>query len=510
MMSASDDLPDLARGVPATALADGAAVAGRFDGERVLIVRSGDRLCALAGTCTHLQAPLEQGRVADGHLTCPWHHARFSLDTGEAVAAPAFDPLARYDVDEADGCVRVTGRAEKPPRHAGGERAPGRVVIVGGGAGGHACAELLARAGHGRAVTLVSDDLHPPYDRTFCSKQYLVGGQVSREDCLLGTGELWDGVGNVVLRQPRRAVAIDRGTRTVELDDGELLPFDHLVLAPGGEPVRPDTPGLDHPDVHLLRTLHDADRIIAGAERARHAAVIGASFVALEAAASLRQRGLEVDVIAPDPVPLAKVVGEEIGRMIRSVHEEKGVRFRLGRKVEGYEQGLLTMDDGSTLFADLVVLGVGVTPRTELAEAAGLALAGAEAGGGIEADDRLRTSDPDVFVIGDAASYPEQRLGRRLRIEHWVHAQRQGQHVARLLMGADGPFRDTPFFWSAHFDTGLRYMGHAAPGAEPTIDGSTEERCFTARYGEDAVATCNRDRDALEAEAAFDGAVRGG
>ena len=272
--------------------------------------------------------------------------------------------------------------------------------------------------------------------------------------------------------------------------------------------MRLDAPGLDHPDVHVLRTLHDVDRIIAGVESARHAAVIGASFIALEAAASLRQRGLEVDVIAPDEVPLGKLLGPGIGGMIRQVHEEKGVRFRLGRTVAGYDRSVLTMDDGSTLFADLVVLGVGVAPRTDLAEAAGLALAGKDQGGGILADDRLRTSAPHVYAAGDLANFPDARLGRRLRVEHWVHAQRQGQHIARLLMGADLPFLDTPFFWSAHYDTGLRYLGHASIGIEPVIDGSVEERCFVARYGEEAVATCNRDDDALAAAEHFEQAAK--
>lgn len=507
-MSDPTDRPDLREGIPAGDLGEGVVLAGRFGDEPVLLVRQEGKVCALAATCTHLQAPLASGRLADGQLTCPWHHARFSIATGEAVAAPAFDPLALYDVEEAEGRLRVTGRRETSPPHGGPAKDPGRVVIVGGGAAGHACAELLARAGHGHRVTLVSDDLDRPYDRTFASKQYLVGGQVSRDDCLLGTGDLWDGVDNVVLRQPRRVIAIDPAGRTVGLDDGETLFFDHLVLATGAEPIRPDAPGLDHPDVHVLRTLRDADRICAGAGNARHAAVIGASFVALEAAASLRQRGLDVDVVAPDAVPLAKVVGEAVGGMIRGVHEGKGVRFNLGRTVAGYHQSLLSMDDGSTLFADLVVVGAGVTPRTDLAEAAGLALASDDEGGGVRVDERLRTSDSRIFAVGDIASYPEARLGRRLRIEHWVHAQRQGQHVARTLMGDDAPFTDTPFFWSAHFDTGLRYVGHAPQGTEPEIDGSVEQRDLTARYRDAAVVTCNRDGDALDAEAAFDAAIR--
>lgn len=506
-MGKASDAPDLAQGIAAEDLAEGALLAGRFEDEPVLLVRSDGRLCALAATCTHLQAPLAEGRLADGELTCPWHHARFAVATGEAVAAPALDPLRRYEVEERDGRVRVTGRSPAARPGPAPSRAPGRVVIVGGGAAGHACAELLVRAGHGRSVTVVTDDLDPPYDRTFLSKQYLAGGQVGREDCLLAAPDFYDGVERATLRYARRVTAIDAAGRHVTLDDGERLAFDALVIATGAEPVRLDAPGLDHPDVHVLRTLHDADRIIAGAEGATHAAVVGASFVALEVAASLRQRGLDVAVVAPDKVPLGRLLGPEIGGMIRQVHEEQGVGFRLGRTVSRYDRGVLTMDDGSTLFADLVVLGIGVTPRTALAEAAGLALAPADQGGGILVDERLRTSAAHVYAVGDVANVPDARLGRRLRVEHWVQAERHGQHVARLLLGADRPFTDTPFFWSAHYDTGLRYMGHAA-GGTPGIEGSVTDRGFVARWGGDAVATCNRDADALAAEARFDRAAR--
>ena len=500
--------PDLQQGVDAARVGEGAMLTGRYGDDTVLLVRRNGRACALAATCTHLQAPLAEGRIEDGQLICPWHHARFDVTTGEAVAAPAFDPLARFEIEEHEGRIRVTGRCadERPGADSG--RAPGRVVIIGGGAAGHACAELLTRAGHGRSVTVVSDDLDPPYDRTFLSKQYLVGGQVSREDCLLARSGFYDGVERATLRFARQVTSIEIDARRVTLDDGERLPFDTLVIATGAEPVRLDAPGLDHPDVHVLRTLHDADRIIAGAERTRHAVVVGASFIALEVAASLRQRGLEVDVVAPDEVPLGKLLGDEIGGMIRQVHEEKGVRFRLGRGVRGYDRGLLKLDDGSEIFTDLVVLGTGVTPRTALAEAAGLSLADAEQGGGIRVDAHLRTSAPRVYAIGDVANFPDARLGRRLRVEHWVHAERQGQHVARLLMGADAPFTDTPFFWSAHYDTGLRYLGHATADDAPRIEGDVAGRRFVASYGDAAVATCNRDADALAADVYFDRAAR--
>ena len=193
------------------------------------------------------------------------------------------------------------------------------------------------------------------------------------------------------------------------------------------------------------------------------------------------------------------------------MHEENGVRFHLGCRVAAYEGGKLKLDDGSFIAPDLVVLGLGVTPRTDLAMNAGLACATEDEGGGIIVDERLQTSVERIYAVGDVARYPDARLGRPIRVEHWVHAQRQGQHVARLLLGLADRFTDTPFFWSAHFDTGLRYLGHASSDAEARIDGSLEKPSFVVHYGsgaeEQAVATCNRDDDALRVNVEWDRAA---
>ena len=280
------------------------------------------------------------------------------------------------------------------------------------------------------------------------------------------------------------------------------------MIATGAEPKRPEGPALDGPGVFVLRTLADADAIIAAAEAGRCAAVLGASFVGLEVAASLRQRDVEVEVVAPDAVPLARVVGAEVGRMVQGVHEERGVRFRLGRKAQSFDRRRLILDDGSAVEADLVVAGIGVAPRVSLARDAGLAMAGEDEGRGIAVDARLETSAAGVFAVGDVASYPDAHVGRRIRVEHWVHAERQGQHVARVLMGEAGPYTDPPFFWSAHFDTGLRYLGHVGQIEGQEVDGTIEGREFVMRlHGpgrEAAFVTCNRDPETLEEEARWE------
>jgi NADPH-dependent 2,4-dienoyl-CoA reductase/sulfur reductase-like enzyme len=305
------------------------------------------------------------------------------------------------------------------------------------------------------------------------------------------------------LRVGTQVTRFDPGAKTVSLASGEVLSYDVLILATGAEPQRPPIAGLDGPHVFTLRSLRDADAIIAAAAGARHVAVVGASFIGLEVAAALRQRGLDVHVVAPDKTPLAKVMGVEVGNWVRSVHEEKGVVFHLGRQVLGYADGRISMDEGDPVPADIVVVGTGVRPRIALAEAAGL-----KVDNGVVTDDRLRTSAQDVYAAGDIARYPDPVSGRLIRVEHWVHAERQGQHVARHIMGDDRPFVDPPFFWSAHYDKAINYLGHAEGFDPPALDGSIAAQDATIRFSKDgellAVATVGRDLANLEAERDFE------
>ena len=504
--------PDLRAGIPLPELPEGGLLAGTCDGEAVVLVNHGGRYCALSGECTHLGAPLADGLVVDGEIRCPWHHARFSLATGEAVAAPAFEPLTRYDVVQRDGRLFVEGGDKASPVAPASVAPPRRIVIVGAGAGGYACAELLARHGFGERVTLIGNDPDAPYDRTFCSKQYLAG-KSERDECLIHV-EAFDGPGGPAVRREQTVVSIDPVARDVVLGDGERLAFDALVLAMGAEPEVPKLPGFDRANVHCLRTLADADALIAASAAGKRAIVVGASFIGLEVAASLTQRGVEVHVVAPDAIPLQKIVGEKVGTMIRRVHEKKRVQFHLGREARSFDGTTLVLDDASTIAADFIVVGTGVTPRTALARDAGLATAPDADGGGIVVDGRLQTSVPGIHAIGDIARYPDVHAGRDLRVEHWVHAERQGQFVARLLLRRAERFDDLPFFWSAHFDTGLRYLGHVDGIVGEEADGSIDGADFTIRYadgdGGAAFATCNRDLPALEVEAAWEAAGQRG
>ncbi|TNC11372.1 Rieske 2Fe-2S domain-containing protein [Methylobacterium terricola] len=509
----SEQKPDFARGISSGDLPEGAMLEGVLGEDKVLLLRRNGEVKAIGARCTHLGAPMAKGIIAKGimakgEIRCPWHHARFSIETGEAVGAPAFDPLPCYRAEERDGRITVTGRRKAAATPE--TKAPGRVVIVGGGAGGHACAEWLTRAGHGAAVTLVSDDPDPPYDRTFCSKQYL-SGKAKREATLLAPEDFYRGEGPRLLRD--RVVSLDLGAEEAVTAGGERLPYDALVIATGAAPQRPDVPGFDDPKVHTLRSLADADALIAAAATARTVAVVGASFIGLEVAAAMVAREKAVTVVAPDAVPLAKILGEAVGRFVQGLHEEKGVTFRLGREVAGFDGTALTLDDGSRIEADLVVLGTGVAPRTDLAEGAGLTVAAKDEGGGIAVDGGLRASAPGIYAIGDVAAYPDPRSGRSLRVEHWVHAQRQGQHVARALLGETAPFAETPFFWSGHYGTSLRYVGHAGSAEDVRVEGEVSKGDFAVTYREDgrdaALATCKRDTRSLEVEATWDREARG-
>ncbi len=490
---------DLAKGIASGEVQEGRIVAGVLDGQDVVLVRHKGRVCALSGQCTHLKAPLADGIVADGTLRCPWHHARFDIETGEAVGAPAFAPLERFEVVENDGQLRITGSAEPGPAPKAADTAGlGRIVIIGAGAAGHACAEMLARHGAGEAVTVIDEEGDAPYDRTFCSKQYLAGKADRKEAAL-------PALDGVAVRSGIAVSRINREAKTIVLNDGDVIPYNRLVLATGAAVMSPDFYGSDRKDVFGLRTLADADRLIAAAKQAKRAIVVGASYIGLEVAASLIARGLEVTVISDDELPLEKTAGPEVGTMIRNLHESKGVTFHLNRRIARWDGYVAMLDDGSEVMGDMVVAGIGVRPRVDLAEAAGLDLAAKVDGGGVKVDDQMRTSDPAIHAIGDIASAPDPRLGHPIRVEHWVVAQRMGQWLARYFLGqASGDYREVPFFWSGHYDLSLRYVGHVASPEDRTIEGDVPARDFAVSFAEDgrkqAILTAGRDELALQKE----------
>jgi NADPH-dependent 2,4-dienoyl-CoA reductase/sulfur reductase-like enzyme/nitrite reductase/ring-hydroxylating ferredoxin subunit len=497
--------PDLTGGIPANSLAEGVPFLGHVQAEPVILVRRGPEIFAIGATCSHYEGPLADGLVVDDTVRCPWHHACFSLRTGEALAAPALSPVAAYEIVQRAGQVFVTGERAKPGSVRRGARpgtaAPRSVAIVGAGAAGNSVADELRHLGFEGGITLIDRDQEAPYDRPNLSKDYLAG-TVQDEQLPLHPSAYYE-ERRVELVRGRQVTALDLDRKRLTFDDGTTREFGAIVLATGADPVRLTMPGEYGPPVHYLRTLADSRAIITSAEGARRAVVLGASFIGLEVAASLRARKIEVHVVAPSRRPLERVLGPELGDFIRGLHERHGVVFHLGGKASDLTRGGVVLEGGERLDADFIVAGIGVRPATVLAEQAGLRVEK-----GIVVDAYLETATKGVFAVGDAARWPDPRGGGLVRIEHWVLAQRQGQAVARTIVGERTPFTDVPFFWSQHYDISINYVGHAERWEAIEIDGSLERHDGSVRYRAGgrvlAVASIFRDRENLEAELAME------
>src|SRR5947209_7000359 len=356
--------PDFEAGCEIERVDDGGMLLGHAFGEAILVARQGSQLFAIGATCTHYGGPLAKGLMVDCTVHCPWHHARFDLRTGEAIAAPALNDVACFKINKRGERFFVTSKIdEKPVRKP--KSSPASVVIVGAGAAGGAAAEMLRREGYDGPVRLIGADEFLPYDRPNLSKDYLAGS-APEEWIPLRSADFYreqkiDTLTNTSV------TAIDAKAKQVTLSGGRSLGYGALLLATGAEPVRLSIPGNDLPHVCYLRTLADSRRIIAKAEKAKRAVVIGASFIGLEVAASLRERKLEVAVVGKGSLPLQKVFGRELGKLIRETHETHGVKFHLGRTPAVIKDRHVHLDDGTILDCDLVVVGIGVRPNTSLA-----------------------------------------------------------------------------------------------------------------------------------------------
>ncbi|HEV2547007.1 MAG TPA: FAD-dependent oxidoreductase [Stellaceae bacterium] len=494
--------PDLKAGISLNDLAEGRMVLGQADGEAALMVRIGGEVFAIGAACTHYGGPLAEGLLVGDTVRCPWHHACFSLRTGEATRAPAFNPVSCWRVEESGGRAFVREKLEPserrlPPTARPAKQETARIVIIGGGAAGFAAAEMLRRADFGGSITMLSADDAAPYDRPNLSKDYLAG--TAPEEWIPLRPDDYYRENGIELVLGTTASDVDKAARQVRAADGRVFGFDKLLIATGAEPVRLSVAGADLPHVRMLRSLRDCRELIARAAKARRVAIVGASFIGLEVAAALRHRDLEVHVIAPEPRPMERVLGPELGQFIRELHEAHGVQFHLGRGVKSIAPQHVTLDDGSAVPADLVVVGIGVRPRLQLAEQAGLAI-----DRGIVVNEYLETSAPGIFAAGDVARWPDPISGERLRIEHWVVAERQGQTAARNMLGRAERFAAPPFFWSQHYDIAIDYVGHAERWDKIEIDGDIAKHDAAVRFRRAgrtlAFATIFRGRESLTAE----------
>src|SRR5438270_3300816 len=516
MSEQSEELtgPDLTKGIEVSSVPPGQLIGGHAFGEPVLLAHVEPNWFAVGGKCTHYGAPLHEGILVSETIRCPWHHACFELHNGAASCGPALNDLASYDVALENNIVRVTrkrdpGQLKGEAHRTRASRAPDRVlfeeipvtgpksvVIIGGGAAGNACAEMLRREAYRGTVTIIDPDPDVPYDRPNLSKDYLAGN--APEDWLpLHPKEFYE-TQHIEILSGVNAVNLDVKSKTVYLSDGTTRNYGCLLIATGASPIRLDIPGRDR--ILYLRTLRDCRAIIERIGGAKSAVVIGASFIGLEVAASLVTRGLHVSVVAPEALPLERSLGADLGALIKRVHEERGVTFYLGRTVKALAGDAAVLDDGSRLDAGVVIAGIGVRPNLELGRNAGLAI-----DNGLAVNEFLETNVSGVFAAGDVARWPDAYSDVRLRIEHWVVAERQGQVVARNMLGRRERFDDIPFFWSAHYDKlSIAYIGHADRWDETRIDGDVMQMDCEVSYmvagKRRAVATINRDRMNLVAE----------
>ncbi|MBI2409342.1 MAG: FAD-dependent oxidoreductase [Gemmatimonadetes bacterium] len=497
--------PDLSLGVSADDVPEGTKLLGHVGDDPVLLVRTEGVLHAVGAHCTHYSAPLVDGLVVGQTIRCPWHHAAFDLATGTPSRPPALHALSCWRVEERDGRVRVTGRAAAPSAAVetavpDGSSNPTSVVILGGGAAGSMAAETLRAEGYDGAVTVVDPEGAAPYDRPNLSKDYLAG--TAPETWLPVRDDAFFAEQKITRRLGVEATAIDAAQKTVTLSDGTALPYGALLIATGAAPM-PLAVDDPHRRVRYLRSLADAKALIAAADAANTVVIAGASFLGLEVAASLRARGLAVRIVAPDPVPFHRILGPEVGAFIQSLHEQHGVSFHLGTTIAAVHMSHVVLSDGHALPADLVIAAVGATPRVDVARRAGLATQR-----GIVVDEFLRTSDPDIYAVGDAADWFDGRRGEHLHVEHWVVAQRQGKAAARNILGRREAFDAVPFFWSQHYDVTISYTGAAPRWDTVTVEGSLEAHDCTIRYHERgtvrAIATIGRDAESLAAELDFE------
>ena len=492
--------PDLSQGIPLDQLADGKMLVGHVGDEDVLLVRRGHDVFAVGAHCTHYHGPLVDGLVVGDTVRCPWHHACFDLRTGEALEAPALSPIASWAVEQRDSKIWVSEKREQPqpkPRGKAVGSAPEKIVIVGGGAAGFAAAEMLRRENYQGSIVMLSSDDALPYDRPNLSKDYLAGSApfdfvpLRQEEFYLEN--------DIEVRLGQTALDINIPGHEVVLAGGDKVQYDRLLLATGAEPVRLPIPGANQPHVRTLRSLADCHAIIEYAKAARRVVVIGASFIGLEVTAALRARGLEVHVVAPEKRPMERILGPQMGDFVRALHEEHGAVFHLDDTATAIDDKQVKLKRGGTLEADLVVIGIGVRPRLELAEKAGL-----NSDRGVVVNQYLETSAPGIYAAGDIARWPDPHSGQHIRVEHWVVAERQGQAAALNMLGHGAPFIAVPFFWSQHYDVPINYVGHAEKWDEIAIDGDIRSKDCLLRFKRDgrvlAVASIFRDVESLQLE----------
>lgn len=449
----------------------------------VLLTRIDDQYQAMGAHCTHLGAPLAQGVLSGDRLICPWHNACFHGKTGDQLQPPGFDHLPCYEVQITGNDVVVSvpqqrQRTRTPEMATYDPKADSRLfAILGAGAAGTHAAEMLRSLGFQGRIVLITAEDHAAYDRTVLSKNYLQG-KASESSLQLRSPEFYK-THDIECWTGRPVTQVDAANQRLIFADGASLDYDSLLVATGGKARQLSVPGADLRNIFTLRSYRDAEQILKAAKVSR-AVVIGSSFIGMEAAAALTQQGIAVTVVSPESVPFEKTLGAEVGRFFQTVHEQQGVQFKLGTKADHFEGTdtveAVVLDDGDRCPAELVVVGIGVKPATEILQ--GVQLNASDQS--VTTDRYLRAAD-GLYAAGDIASFPDA-TGAMTRIEHWQVAAQQGRIAAHNMLGQTVPFATIPFFWTNQFDIKLRYVGHAESWDDVIVDGDVQEGNFLAFY----------------------------
>ena len=478
-------------------LEEGVPAVIEVEEKKVLLIRSEGKIYACGNECSHYHGPLSDGLIVGHVVTCPWHNARFDIRDGHLVAPPGLNGIPSYEtkVQDEQVWIRQSGKGTIPMPEGEDDRT---MLIVGAGAAGNSAAETLRREGFAGRIVMVTGEAYGPYDRTMLSKDLLSGEAPAKWLPLRGQ-KFYDRL-KIELMTEKPVTAVDPAGRAVTFADGTSMKADRILLATGGKPRTLDVPGADKAGCYLLRSRQDAEAILAEMEKAKSAVIVGASFIGLEVACSLRSREIEVHVVAPEDIPLAGIFGEQIGARIRKTHEENGVIFHLGQTVKEFtgrdRVSEVLLSDGSSLKTDLVIIGVGIRPAVEFLEGSGLVEEGA-----VPVNARLETSAEGIFAAGDIALVPGGRSGEPRRVEHWVEAERQGMHAARCMLGANDSYGGVPFFWSKQYGSSLRYIGHAPKFDQVVFRGNVTDKFFLAGFylagNLTAAATVGKNRELI-------------
>jgi 3-phenylpropionate/trans-cinnamate dioxygenase ferredoxin reductase subunit len=379
-------------------------------------------------------------------------------------------------------------------------------VVVGGGLAGAKAVEQLRERGFEGRVVLLAGEPHLPYERPPLSKDYLKSGEGLDEAFVHDEG--WYAEHDVDVRTGTRVASLDRDAHEVVLEGGERLHYDRLLLATGSSPRRLGLPGADLDGVLTLRTIEDSDRLRAELREGRRVVLVGGGWIGLEVASAAREAGAQVTVLEALDLPLVRVLGTRVARVFADLHRDHGVDLRTGVGIEelvgdGGRVSGVRLGDGTVVDADVVVVGIGAAPNVELAADAGL-----DVDNGVLADAVGRTSDPDVFVVGDVANVEHPFLGRRVRVEHWANALNQPKVVVAAMLDQDGPEPELPFFFSDQYDLGLEYRGLGGPDDDVVVRGDLPGREFLAFWLHDGAVTAGMNVNVWDVGDAVEALVR--